>query len=575
MSSNKNLFYKLYSTNNNVVLSGYTCNSAIDEADTSFDITTDINGKSNGTITDSNGNTLSTIDLSSIHASGISQYTTETRIIQPHSCCVIQGQEYGLACASYYYVIPKQVKDAEQYEYYLDCDFDVVYNNFAPKKFHIHTVADGHTSFTKQINDLFKKYNIEVAVSLQEEKDEIDGHLYTYLVFLSQKEGYFYYINNLRITLEFQSENFPDSPFVKGISEIKTYIYDLIEEFHPMPVETIIDSSTDDISRINTDYDPNTYEVDCELYSWLLHNYNEAVNDIDDFGKMINYLQLAFDTEDPDEAAIYIDKANIAIQGTVYDVDGLFDKYIGDSNVDQLIVIYNIIEQIKNKIDELNEYYKSFYWLKEDVHKRIPLMKYPNGAFRGIVLIPDWPNKTDDYEYASLWVNHIKSKVKLYMPTKEHQFLPKIYGVLANATLIKEEHQYRDQHPEFGDVAVDGAINTLSAGWDEGFRRETLEQQMVKDIDTDYVDPYRPNKDVNDDLTWMGQKYYSKKKDIIGLFRYIQYVQENNLWNKVGDAYMIIGKDDDPQSHNLNLPTSLLVYNPNPDPIRIKYMIFS
>lgn len=38
---------------------------------------------------------------------------------------------------------------------------------------------------------------------------------------------------------------------------------------------------------------------------------------------------------------------------------------------------------------------------------------------------------------------------------------------------------------------------------------------------------------------------------------------------------MIIGKDDDPQSHDLNLPTSLLVYNPNPDPIRIKYLIFS
>ena len=77
------------------------------------------------------------------------------------------------------------------------------------------------------------------------------------------------------------------------------------------------------------------------------------------------------------------------------------------------------------------------------------------------------------------------------------------------------------------------------------------------------------------DLTYMGQNYYSRKKNIIGLFRYLQWVHENGLWNKVGEAYMIIGNDDDPQSHDLNLPTSLVVYNPNPVPIRIKYMIFS
>ena len=36
MSSNKNLFYKLYSTSNHVINAGYTCNSAIDENDTSL-----------------------------------------------------------------------------------------------------------------------------------------------------------------------------------------------------------------------------------------------------------------------------------------------------------------------------------------------------------------------------------------------------------------------------------------------------------------------------------------------------------------------------------------------------------
>ena len=90
MSSNKNLFYNLYSNSNKTVSSGYICNSAVDESGTSFDITANSNGSA-GVITDSNGNTLSSIDMSTIHTEGLTQYNTETRILQPYSCCLLQG----------------------------------------------------------------------------------------------------------------------------------------------------------------------------------------------------------------------------------------------------------------------------------------------------------------------------------------------------------------------------------------------------------------------------------------------------------------------------------------------------
>lgn len=568
MASNKNLFYKLYSTPNNVINAGYTCNSAIDENDTSFDIIGSVSGGSAGTITDSNGNSLSNIDLSQIHAGGITQYTTETRILQPHSATVLQGQEFGLSAASYYYVIPKQLKDTEGYEKYIDCDFDVIYNNFSPMRFHVHTDANGQTSFIKEINDAFQKYNILVSASIQNEVDEIDGHIYEYLVFLSQKEGYFYYINNLKVSVKFQSEDFPESPFKKGIKQLKQFMYNLIEKYKPMKLEpTNEDSDGVDINDIMIVNSSVNYEVDCDLYTWLLHNYIDAVKDIESFMKMIDYFKMWEETGD--EA--WLEKYNIEAQNTVYD-DDIINFYLDEVALEAL---YNIINDIKTRINELNAYYRDFYWLREDRHKRIPLMKYPNGAFRGIVLIPDWPSKTDDYEYASLWVNHIKSKVKLYIPTKEHQFLPKIYGVLSNATLVKEEESFRQLYPEFGSIGIENSVSSLTDGWDDGRQPENLDQQQIKDIDTDYMDPYRPDKDVDDDLTYMGQNYYSRKKNIIGLFRYLQWVHENGLWNKVGEAYMIIGNDDDPQSHDLNLPTSLVVYNPNPVPIRIKYIIFS
>ncbi|MBO6271219.1 hypothetical protein J6O48_00405 [bacterium] len=55
----------------------------------------------------------------------------------------------------------------------------------------------------------------------------------------------------------------------------------------------------------------------------------------------------------------------------------------------------------------------------------------------------------------------------------------------------------------------------------------------------------------------------------------MEYLNNNDLWLRVGDCYMICGIDDDMQTNNKNLLTSLLIYNPNDIPVRIKYMIFS
>ena len=211
----------------------------------------------------------------------------------------------------------------------------------------------------------------------------------------------------MKVTVKFQSEDFPESPFTKGIKQLKQFMYDLIDTYKPMKLEqTNEDSDGDGINDIIVVDSSNNYEVDCDLYTWLLHNYIDAVKDIESFRKMIDYFKMWEQTGDED----WLEKYNIEAQNTVYD-DDIINFYL---DVIALESLYNIINDIKTRINELNAYYRDFYWLREDRHKRIPLMKYPNGAFRGIVLIPDWPSKTDDYEYASLWVNHIKSKVKLY-----------------------------------------------------------------------------------------------------------------------------------------------------------------
>jgi len=187
---------------------------------------------------------------------------------------------------------------------------------------------------------------------------------------------------------------------------------------------------------------PSTvYEVDCDLYNWLLANYQDAVGCIGNLKSALKYLNMITDKTPETEVNKLIDKANQYIKHTVY--DEFFETYLYD--IENMNKIYNIVESISDMINELVDYYQDVYWLVEDRRLRVPLMKYPNGAFRGIVIIPEWPtNKPEDYEYSSLWINHVKSHVKLWMPTRQRQYLPKIFGVMSNATLIDEQRDYRE-----------------------------------------------------------------------------------------------------------------------------------
>jgi len=542
MSDAKTLFYDLYSKSNNRASAGYICTSAIDETQTSFDITAN-SGGSAGVITDSNGNTLSSINMTEIHAEGLTQYNTETRILQPYTCCLLQGQEYGLARATYNYIIPDVIASVKNYQKFVSVDFDIIYNNFKPYVLHVHTEVDGETSYIDAINDILSDNDIEVSVQRQEIK-EADGCIVEYLVFMSQKEGMFYYINNLKMMPMFKSEEYPRSPFSKSLSGMRTIIYKFIEQYHPV--------------KKGVTYDESTYEVDCDFYRWLLTNYQDAVDNLEKFKKALDYLGQIREDMPEIEKDMLIEKANVLIYGTAYD-----HNIINSYDLANMRIIADIVESLKAFINETKDYFQEIYWLVENRGRRIPMMKYPNGAFRGIVVIPDWPTNVD-YSNQSLMVNHIQSLVKLYRPVRYGLYEPKIYGVLSNATIMAEKDMYKavTGDPMNGIQSNCAMCTHIEDGWNDN-------------LSTDYMDPYRPDKSIYEDTVFMGQNCYAHSKNIIGLYRYMQYVNEHNLWNKIGEAYMVIGNEDDVQNQTRNLPTSVLIYNPNPEPVRIKYMIFS
>ena len=61
------------------------------------------------------------------------------------------------------------------------------------------------------------------------------------------------------------------------------------------------------------------------------------------------------------------------------------------------------------------------YFCLEDLNRQILSVKYPNGAMRGIVLIPDWAPLDEYAEQRVLLVNHIADKVEVAVPVNKEK----------------------------------------------------------------------------------------------------------------------------------------------------------
>lgn len=541
--ASSNLFKSLYSRDNSYQSSGYVCQSAIDESETSFDISGNA-----GVITDSNGNTLSSIDLSEIHVGDLSQYNTETRILQPHSCYVLQGQEYGLARTTYYFELPEDITSIDGFGEYLAAGFDIIYNQHNHVHMHCEFTVEENRDFIEAINQYFETYELPVVASIQKLKCLCDPTVTKdYVVFEAHVEGYFYFIKNFRVEPAVQSEDYPDSPFFNGVEDMKFLVWETIMKHKPDPQT-----------------DP--YEVPCELYSWILENHEDLINLLPSYKSFLDYwneyYNNTFSEEEQEEIFNkYTEYANAAIADTIYDSPVIADYDIVNHNK-----VYDIITDLSQKIIKANQRYSQRYWLPEISEWRVPMMKYPNGAFKGIVIIPDYPDD-EQYDLSTLYINHIQTTVNVMLPVHEHHgetlYKKETFGVMSNAMFPKEKHHTHN------DIKVSGNMQLqtdICDGWDKA----------DIEIDDDFGAPCREDcRPDNNDFIYLGESCYSDKERIMGVFRYMDYVTENHQWLKIGDGYLALGKDDDPQSVIPNLLNSVMIYNPNDIPVRIKYMIFS
>ena len=605
-TKNKNLFYQLYSHSNDVANSGYVCTSAVDEADTSFDIS-----DSQAEITDSNGNTLASVDLSSIHADNLTQFNTETKILQPKSAYLLQGNEYGETYKSLFFKIYKDISDITGYLNYCNLQFDLLYRqNNKNHCIHVNTKQARTTygSVVEIVQNQLNRLKVPISISVKSFDDiESSNSVIDYFNFQSTEQGYDFMVRNVILTPITQSEDtidgkigeFVDSPFAGPIIT-SDMILDLIYKYKPqLKGETIT-------------YNDNNYIICCAVYKSFIKMANTIADDINTFYKDIEILYKYF-LPCFDINGNIIDSEKLEEYKELYSevyskyFEGLLEGY-------NIYDIFKILQDMKAYILYTISITGPSYCF-EDLNKRILCKKYPNGAMRGIVLIPDWPNDSD-YNYSVLWVNHIADTVEIAVPV-DIQSLQKYFGgnilrnknarlyekalasVKINALIDSEKELYieDDNNLPLNDISSnEGFTNSFDnyqmVGFDTNkfvdndFHRIplSLNSSDTNDIsyhkDDIYITDQQDDSDIwethpNKGLPKFVDTHWGLTDKYIGLYKYMEYLSTNDLWLRVGDSYMLVGKNDDMQTNTKNLLQSVLIYNPNDVPIRVKYIIFS
>ena len=618
-NKNTNLFYQLYSTSNDITSSGFTCLNAVDETDTSFDIV-----DSSGVITDSNGDELASIDLSEIHVDGITEYYTETKILQPYTAYLLQGNVTGDTYAAQFFPIVKEIQSVENYEPYINIRFDIHYTNCEDiNAINIDTykLRTEPGSVCDLIQAKFDELGIPVTVTIQNlpmcdcDQENCVSEAIDYLVFQSSSEGYSFYVHSVIVNaIEADYINFDGTwadytgtPFI-GANIDFDYIIDLIKTLKPR--------------KKGTDEEPDYSDVPCDIYKFFISVGPLAINDPDTFNYNIRILC---------KFLIFFDHYGMLIEeyATKFSLlcalyPDIYAYYWGNNysilNVYNIHDIYMLLLEISKYVHQSNV--SGPYMLVEDYCKRIYNQKYPNGAMRGVLIIPDWSEFSD--EFSVLKVAHVSDYInldeKIELPKDMHvegfvcnecvDVYRKVRSVVKINTLLQSEYEVyktccccpvrKVVSNESLATCIQGIwtyspqtitndskwttnpnYHDANGNWSDSHHISHTEHHNSnheKLCNEDFVNEYKtPEK--YDFMSHVPGHIHKMKPDdkehAVGLYRYMQYLNENDLWLRVGEAYMIIGAKDDYQSKIKNLQNSVLVYNPNPLPVRIKFMVFS
>ena len=599
-TKNSNLFYQLYSTPQQIANSGFVCNSAIDESDTSADISND-----QLQITDSNGDILAALDLTGIHSDGIQEYYSETKILGPQSAYLLQGNVLGETYAAQHFLVPFEIQKFTGYESFINVSFDVHYISCGEMKaIHLNTykLRTEPGNVCDLIQSKFDTLKIPATVTI---KKELLGNCVNaekccpecateadFLVFQSSEEGWAFFVHTVMVSIidvEYMNENgewvdYSESPFL-GANIDFDYIIDLLKLKKPR--------------YIGEDKLPTYDSVPCDIYKFIISIAPMAIDDNQSFRE--NMRQLIEFSQYFNTDGTMMDDMETKFVFTAHMYPDVYAYYWGNQySILQKYNIHDIIEvlgEIAEYIAKTNVSARP-HEMAEDIEKRIYNQKYFNGAFRGIGIVPDWPE--DASEQSVLMLANVPDYIirgeKIDLPENMHiegfkcntcvDLFIKVRSMVKINTLSQSEYEiYRKDHcnlpvrkvtsNEQLATCVDGIWSSelhapisnddmwttnpsYSDGediWSDSHKPTHNEHHRHNHNEVEVIDEFdRSNYEFLEHVPFKKEVEWKKREEqAVGLYGFMAWLNENDLWMKVGDAYMVIGKKDDYQSKLKNL----------------------
>lgn len=217
-----------------------------------------------------------------------------------------------------------------------------------------------------------------------------------------------------------------------------------------------------------------------------------------------------------------------------------YDFYIDN------VSYYIMCADIDNGCHDGCECYHEFP-MEEVLSLYIPAKKYRNGAHKGLIIVPTYPkynanNISSDQK--ALAITHINDRVNMFFKTDNELYKKHTFDV-------------------FGDLSIAAEYDNCIIFNDKTY------------IDDNDISDNWLNDDNKSEFTIVsnGMKVLSNK--VLGLYGYCNYVTINNLWNRFGDMYCVIGASDIENSNTYNYVNGAIIYNPNDFDIKVNIMTWN
>ena len=341
-----------------------------------------------------------------------------------------------------------------------------------------------------------------------------------------------------------------------SLEEEKTFI-DVVNEYFELeeiPITSAYDNGYVTFTSTELGYD---FWIDHVMF-WTSENDDHIIEKINEW-MVENDKTYEYGWEDG-----YLDVNNIQASNP-YLSKNVYSSVIKKSDYSRLYNLLKCLNTDFNSILEESDVKK--IWLFEDFSKRIAPRKYRNGAMKGLLLKATYPQYNADsiYDYQkSLKIVHLQDSVEEWYMVPESLFNG---TCVAARKIIDVVDGYFSQYDTDAYNRWLGKYSHINGGdnWIDSDEVPQVVPEMFKLWKASHT-PY----------SLQAESIYKdmETRDVMGVEGYCAYCTKNNLWKNMGQLYSLTSIEDDEHPYCRNLIPSFIVYNPNPFPVQLNYIVF-